>query len=139
MFKLICMYFLTRHIITFVIMAFLLTVSMGCSISMANSGAPVVYRYEDPATGTMVNYVGIPGGPVVYSELGPGGIKSVTSVNAGGPVVYSDLGQGSITGVSYVSPGGPVVYSTIGPGSINRVSHVSPGEPVVISITASGV
>jgi hypothetical protein len=123
-----------RYTVIFILAMFLMTVSLSSDIALGDAGAPVIYNYQDPATGTTINYVGIPGGPVVYSKLGPSGVQSVTSVNAGNPVIYSNVGPGGITSVSSVSPGGPVVYSNLGPGSVKGVSFVNPGIPAVMSI-----
>jgi hypothetical protein len=105
----------TGYVVTFVLIAILLAASMACGTTQAASGAPVVYSYNDPGTGTFVSYVGIPGGPVVYSNLGPGGMNSVTSVSTGGPVVYSNLGPGGITSVSHAGLGGSVIFSNLSP------------------------
>jgi hypothetical protein len=113
----------TRYIIyavIFILAMFLMTVSFSCCIALGGAGAPVIYNYQDPETGTTINYIGIPGGPVVYSKLGPSGVQSVTSVNAGNPVIYSNVGPGGITSVSSVNPGGPMVYSNLGPGGVKR-------------------
>jgi hypothetical protein len=116
-----------RYKVLFLLIAFLLAASMACGTTQAASGAPVVYSYNDPGTGTLVSYVGIPGGPVVYSNLGPGGMNSVTSVSTGGPVVYSNIGPDGITSVSYAGPGGSVIFSNLGPAGSKRC--FSSGKP----------
>jgi hypothetical protein len=122
----------TRYIATFILTIFLMTACFSSDLALAGAGAPVIYNYQDPKTGTIVNYIGIPGGPVVYSNLGPGGIKSVSSVSTGSPVVYSELGSGEISSITYVGPGGPVVYSNLGPGGVNSFTFNNPGRPVMV-------
>jgi hypothetical protein len=127
---------LTFRVLSATLFILIVTAFVSAGIALANDGGPVVYRYIDPDTGQIVNYVGIPGGPVTYSEMGPGGIKSVTSVSPGNPVVYSNLGPGAITSVSYAGPGGPVVYSRLGQGGITSLTSVNPGGPVVVSASS---
>jgi hypothetical protein len=127
----------TGNLLVIVLMAFMVTF-LSIGLAMANGGAPIVFDYKDPETGTFVSYVGIPGGPVVYSKLGPGGIKSVSSFSTGSPVVYGEMGSGGISSVTYAGNGGPVVYSNIGPGRISSVSYNGPERPIVVLHTGSG-